>query len=49
MGIIDHDISRNITARTRNARLEGLDSDRVYYADDTLTITYNNNMHASMQ
>ena len=32
MSVIDHNISRNFTARTRNARFEGLDFDRVYYA-----------------
>ena len=39
MSVIDHDISRNITARTRNARFEGFDFDRAYHADDTLMIT----------
>ena len=39
MSVTDHDTSRNITARTRNARFEGLDFDRVYYADDTLITT----------
>ena len=38
MSVIDHGISRNITARARNARFEGLAFDRVYYADDTRII-----------
>ena len=29
MGVIDHDIGRNMTARTHNVRFEGLDFDRV--------------------
>ena len=38
MSVIDHVVSRNITARTRNARFERLDVDTVYHADDALTI-----------
>ena len=32
MSVIDHDISRSIAGRTHNARFEGLEFDRVYYA-----------------
>ena len=41
MSVIDHDVGMNITARTKNARYEGVDFDRIYYADDTLLITTN--------
>ena len=41
MSVINHDISCNINQRTVNSRFDGVDFDRVYYADDTLLISTN--------
>ena len=46
MSVVDRDVSLNLDRRTLNSRLDGVNFDRVYYADDTLllaTTTYATN------